>query len=179
MNVFILNTGRCGSTTFIKACQHISNYSSAHESRCHLLGDDRFAYPAKHIEADNRLAWFLGKLDRYYGDDAIYIHLKRDHAATASSYAKRLFPGGIIPAYRQGILQFLPDEVPIMSVCLDYYETVNSNIELFLKDKSRKMDFALENASEDFARFWNLIEAQGDLAAALAEFDIAYNASKE
>lgn len=179
MNVFILNTGRCGSTTFIKACQHISNYSSAHESRCHLLGEERFAYPADHIEADNRLAWFLGKLDRYYGDEAIYVHLKRDHTATANSYARRLFPGGIIPAYRQGILQFLPDEVPVMSICLDYYDTVNSNIELFLKDKSRKMDFELENAVEDFRKFWALIQAQGDMTAALAEFTTIYNASKD
>jgi len=179
MNVFILNTGRCGSTTFIKACQHISNFTSAHESRCHELGEARFDYPDNHIEADNRLAWFLGRLDRRYGDNAVYIHLKRNRHDTASSYAKRLFPGGIIPAYRQGILQFLPAEVPHMSVCLDYYDTVNSNIELFLKDKSRKMTFQLENARQDFPKFWNLIGAEGDMAAALAEFNTAYNASKD
>jgi hypothetical protein len=178
MNVFILNTGRCGSMTFIKACQHISNFSSAHESRCHLLGEARFDYPENHIEADNRLAWFLGKLDYYYGDNAIYVHLKRNSDATASSYAKRLFPGGIIPAYRQGILQFLPDDVSIMSVCLDYYDTVNSNIELFLKDKRLKMVFELENAAQDFQKFWTLIGAKGDMKAALAEFSHAYNASE-
>ncbi len=177
MNVFILNTGRCGSTTFIKACQHISNYSSAHESRCHLLGKARFAYPVDHIEADNRLAWFLGKLDHYYGDAALYVHLKRNRDATAHSYTGRMFPGGIIPAYRQGILQFLPEDVPLMSVCQDYYDTVNSNIELFLKDKSRKMEFKLENARRDFRKFWELVQAQGDRDAALAEFNTAYNAS--
>lgn len=178
MNVFILNTGRCGSMTFIQACQHISNFSSAHESRCHELGEARLAYPDNHIEADNRLAWFLGRLDQHYGDNAIYVHLQRNSQATANSYAKRLFPGGIIPAYRQGILQFLPDDVPHMSVCLDYYDTVNSNIELFLKDKTRKMAFTLENATEDFPKFWKLIGAEGDLTAALAEFKITYNASE-
>ena len=85
------------------------------------------------------------------------------------------FPGGIIPAYRKGILQHLPDDISDMSVSLDYYDTVNSNIEHFLKDKTRKMEFNLENAKEDFKIFWELVGAEGDLDAALAEFDIAYN----
>ncbi len=56
MDVFVLCTGRCGSTTFIKACAHITNYTAAHESRTGLLGSDRLDYPGKHIEADNRLS---------------------------------------------------------------------------------------------------------------------------
>ena len=177
MNVFILNTGRCGSSTFIRACQHISNYSSAHESRCDLLGEARLAYPDNHIEADNRLAWFLGKLDMQFGNRAIYVHLLRNQDATASSYAKRLFAGGIIPAYRKGILQHLPKDVPDLAVALDYYDTVNSNIEHFLKDKTQKMRFQLENAQQDFQAFWQFIGAEGDLDAALHEFNNRYNAS--
>lgn len=175
MNVFILNTGRCGSMTFIKACEHITNFSSAHESRCDRLGDARLAYPDNHIEADNRLSWFLGRLDNHYGNNAMYVHLMRNSHDTASSYAKRLFPGGIIPAYRNGILQYLPDDISDMSVSLDYYDTVSSNIEHFLKDKTRKMEFNIENAKEDFKKFWELVGAEGDIDAALAEFDIAYN----
>lgn len=161
--------------TFIKACEHITNFSSAHESRCDQLGDARLAYPDNHIEADNRLSWFLGKLDKQYGDNAIYVHLKRNNNDTATSYAKRLFPGGIIPAYRKGILQHLPDDTPDLSVSLDYCDTVNSNIELFLKDKTRKLEFNLENAKQDFKKFWDFIDAKGDLDSALAEFNIAYN----
>lgn len=56
MNVFVLNSGRCGSTTFIAACRHITNYSSGHESRATLIGEERLAYPTQHIEADNRLS---------------------------------------------------------------------------------------------------------------------------
>ena len=62
MNIFILSTGRCGSNTFIKASQHIMNYSSAHESRHGLIGDERLKYPENHIEADNRLSWFYCQL---------------------------------------------------------------------------------------------------------------------
>ena len=64
MNIFVLNTGRCGSTTFIKACQHIRNYTALHESRANRIAEQRLAYPRDHIEADNRLSWFLGRLDR-------------------------------------------------------------------------------------------------------------------
>ncbi len=165
--------------TFIKACRHISNFTSAHESRSGLRGDARFDYPKNHIEADNRLSWFLGKLDKYYGRDAIYVHLKRNNHDTAKSYVKRFFPGGIIAAYRSSILMNLPGDSDPMSVALDYCDTVNSNIELFLKDKPLKMDFSLENAKQDFAKFWDFINAEGDLDAALSEFNILYNASKQ
>jgi len=66
-----------------------------------------------------------------------------------------------------------------MSVCLDYCDTVNSNIELFLKDKTRKMIFNLEKARQDFQEFWKLIGAEGDIDMALSEFNNAYNASKD
>jgi hypothetical protein len=39
------------------------------------------------------------------------------------------------------------------------------------------MNFAMENASEDFQRFWQLIGAEGDLEAALQEWTVPYNAS--
>jgi len=177
MNIFVLNTGRCGSTTFIKACQHITNFTSAHESRIMLLGDARFQYPENHIEADNRLSWLLGRLDRYYGKDAMYVHLKRNDHDTAQSFVKR-YSVGIVAAYRHAVHWELPESNDAMSVSLDYCDTVNSNIELFLKDKPDWMSFSLENAKVDFRKFWEMIGAEGNLESALLEFDIAYNASK-
>ncbi|MCU0971111.1 MAG: hypothetical protein MUF57_04790, partial [Gammaproteobacteria bacterium] len=129
-----------------------------------------------HIEADNRLAWYLGRLERAYGDRAIYVHLRRDRRATARSYAKR-YDRGIIRAYRLGILINLPKDSEPVAVCEDYCDTVDANIEAFLRDKTRTMTFRLESAHGDFARFWELIGARGDLAAAQAEWDVAYNAS--
>lgn len=176
MNVFVLNSGRCGSTTFIEACKHIQNYSAGHETRLRLIGPQRLAYPERHIEADNRLAWLLGRLDRAYGDNAYYVHLGRDPGATAASFARRA-GFGIMKAYREGILL---DGEPGQSaevLALDYLESVESNIALFLKDKSRWMPFRLECARDDFRRFWDWIGAEGDLAAALAEWDVRHNAS--
>ena len=178
MNIFILNTGRCGSTTFIMACRHITNFTCGHESRTSMLGEDRFDYPENHIEADNRLSWLLGRLNKTYGDNAVYIHLKRNEKDTARSLIKR-YSSGIMRAYRRGgILLGLQGESDPMAVALDYCDTVNSNIELLLKDKTKKMEINIENIDRDFPIFWKFIGAEGDISAALAEFNNYYNTRK-
>ncbi len=176
MNIFILNSGRCGSTTFIKACQHITNYTSAHESLLTETGAKRFNYADNHIEADNRLCWFLGRLDKIFGDNAYYVHLSRDPDETADSFSRRI-DFGILKAYEQGILMHEKHKLPAHEIATDYIATVESNIKHFLKDKSSAMNISLETIKTDFVEFWNNINAQGDLSKALKELDINYNAS--
>lgn len=176
MNVFVLNSGRCGSTTFIRACSQMSNYTSAHESRIHLLGDARLSYPAAHIEADNRLSWLLGRLEDAYGDNAFYVHLQRDVEATAASFVRRA-DFGIMQAYREGILLGGQPEQSAMEIALDYLQTVERNIACFLANKSRKMTMQLNQTRQQFPAFWQRIGAEGNLDAALAEWAVAYNAS--
>ena len=176
MNVFVLCTGRCGSTTFAKACEHIENFSSAHESRCKLLGNERFSYPKNHIEIDNRLSWLLGRLDDSYGDDSYYVHLRRDSMKVAESFTRR-YEKGIIKAYRGGIIMGPPKDADPIEVSLDYCKTVNSNISLFLKDKSKKMEFNLESYEIDFPCFWEAIGAEGNMQHAMSEFSVSHNAS--
>ena len=181
MNVFVLSSGRCGSTTFARACEHISNYSCAHESRVDLIGRSRLAYPDNHIEADNRLSWFLGRLDAAYGSHAFYVHLTREPSAVAVSYARRIKPGNIMWAYTDGIYTRNAyrkmGEDPTQAAS-DYLETVEANIGLFLKDKDHVFSFRLENAIEDFRAFWRAIGADGDLEAGLAEFEVLHNPSR-
>ncbi len=176
MNVFVLGTGRCGSKTFARACSHIANYSSAHESRSGLLGEARFDYPPDHIESDNRLSWLLGRLDRRFGDRAFYVHLTRDPEKVAASWAKRSYTG-MMNAYRYAILWHCPKEATARQVALDYCDTVAENIRLFRRDKQNWMDFRLEEGRGRFGEFWRRIGAEGDLAAALAEFDVKHNAA--
>lgn len=177
MNVFILCTGRSGSTTFINACQHITNYTAGHESRVHYLGRTRLDYPDWHIEADNRLSWMLGRLGKKYGKAAFYVHLRRDEEATAQSFDNRWsLRESIITAYAEGILM-RPDKKD-EEMCLDYVRTVNQNIDYFLRDKPNQMEIRLKTAKTDFKRFWKAIGAKGDLQAALAAWDEASNASK-
>ena len=178
MNVFVLNTGRCGSTSFIQACRHITNYTALHESRVNLIGKARLSYPDNHIEADNRLSWLLGRLDREYADNAFYVHLVRDSGKTAASFTRRRH-FGIMQAYTQGILLGGPEDQSPHAIALDYIDTVEANIALFLKDKGKgkTMEFNLTTAKSDFESFWNRIRAEGDLQAALNEWDVIYNAS--
>ena len=105
MNVFVLCTGRSGSTTFHRACQHITNYTCSHELNTSEVGGARFAYPEDHIEIDNHLSWLLGRLDEAFGNRAFYVHLMRDEEMTAKSFDKR-WAGrySIIRAYSEGVL---------------------------------------------------------------------------
>ena len=179
MNIFVLNMGRCGSLSFTKACSHITNYSCAHESRTNQLGDERFAFPEGHIEVDNRLVWFLGRLEKEYGNRAFYVHLSRNREEVVNSYLQRLNnQNGILKAYRDAVLLGQTDHHSAAAIVADYMETIESNIRFFLRNKPHQMDFQLESAYDDFKRFWELIGAEGDLAAALTEFDIKHNPSR-
>ena len=188
MRVFVLCTGRCGSETFARACGHMSNFSAAHESQApwhkgSLCNYESLDYPDNHIEVDNRLSWFTGRLDHTHGDKAFYVHLLRDREETASSLARR-GTQSILYAYSTGILQHyeqanMADEKHRHRVALHYWDTVNSNIELFLRDKTRVMTMWLHDIRDPFAEFWQAIGAVGDLDAALNEWDVQHNSSKK
>ena len=135
--------------------------------------------PPNPREPNNRLSWLLGRLDAAYGDDACYVHLTRDRAQVAASFAKRM-EFGIMKAYWEGVL--LHEEQPeasALAAANDYIDTVEANIALFLKDKSNTLEFRLETAKEDFRRFWEWIGAAGDLDKAVAEWAVHHNASTE
>jgi len=179
MNVFILSTGRSGSMTFAIACRHISNYSSSHEGRVHILGDKHFDYPNNHIESDSRLNFFLGRLDEEYGDDAIYIHLQRNLNDCVESWSRRHREFDIIKMWGHSVMVRCSDKENYKKVAEDYVKTMNSNIRLFLKDKTKVMDFKLENAKQDFKKFWTFIKAEGDFSMAIKEWDIKHNAYRK
>lgn len=83
-NVFVLSTGRCGSTTFTKACSHFKGWTSGHET---CVGKE-FNFPDKHIESDPHLVWRLPELMEKY-PDALYVHLWRNREDCIKSLAKR------------------------------------------------------------------------------------------
>lgn len=194
MNVFVLCTGRCGSLTFSKAAAHATNYTASHEINRHLLGRVRFEYPGNHIAVDFRLAWLLGRLDVAWGQKAFYVHLIRDPEATAASFVKLAAldrPSADIqkrfdlpeslnhagaPVWAHMHVQALK-AAPIEIVAEDMVRNINSDIKMFLKDKEW-MPVRLESAKEDFGLFWDRIGAQGDMDAALAEWDVRHHASE-
>jgi phosphopantetheinyl transferase (holo-ACP synthase) len=180
MNVFILCSGRTASTALSAACQHITNFTSAHESRVNILSKIKLDYPDQHIEIDNRLIWFSELLDEKFGKSAKYIHLTRDKHKVAASYAERWqLTESIVKAYGHGILM-KPKiaKSDRLQVCLDYVEFVEKKIELFLKDKPESPKISVENLSDDFVKLWGFVGAQGNLEFALSEFDKRHNTNK-
>jgi len=178
MRVFILSTGRCGSTTIFKACKHIKNYTSGHESLAREFGINRFNYSDYHIESDNRLSWHLGTLDKMFGNDAFYVHLIRDRDLVCNSFLKRYTnPVSIAQSFGR-LIRMNVKVSDKKQVCYDYIDTVNNNIEHFLKDKDKKIQINLSSVKKDFTLFWNKIGAEGCLESSLKEFDIKHNASK-
>lgn len=182
-NVFVLGTGRCGTTAVAEACKHLTNYTAGHETRTRLVGVERLSYPDRHVEVDNRLAWFLGGLDQRYGHEPLYVHLRRDPEKVARSFLQRWDtpPVSIIKAFHQSLLVHgrpWPEDQRL-DVCRYYVETVTANIELFLRDKPNQMTVWLEEAADWFPAFWNRIGGRGDLDASMAEFGKQHAATGE
>ena len=180
MNVFVLGTGRCGTTAFAKACSHIENYSCGHESKWTSIYPDRLDYSDKHIEVDNRLSFYLGLLDEVYGDGAYYVHLLRDIDAVISSFARRECKG-VMQAWMhvagyESLYRYTKDNgVDPSRFIKDYVVTTRTNIEYFLKDKTHKKRISIEDPKTDFILFCHDIGAIVDNGNSLAEFDELHN----
>jgi hypothetical protein len=138
-----------------------------------MLGQDRLAFPDSHIEADNRLSWILGRLEKKFGDDALYVHLTRDASKVAASYDKRWdHRFSLIYGYNRSILmQSVYDE----GAAADLVETVTANIEAFLANKSHVIKIDIDAPQREFRRFVEMIGAEGDVEAAVAEFSVRHN----
>jgi hypothetical protein len=180
-NIFVLSPGRSGSKTFVEACQHLSNFSAAHESLSSKIGEERFAYPTNHIEADNRLTWFTGELAKRFNEDVLYVNLIRNFDATVDSFYHRLlnsyYRASIMNAFAHGIIE-KPRDWPKdeeLDLARFYVETVQSNIELFLKDRLHHV-VHLEDGGKTFDDFLRIIEAKGDLESARVTWRKIHNA---
>lgn len=174
-HVFVLCTGRCGSVTFAKACEHFTNFTVGHETN-RATGSARLEYPVGHIEVDNRLAWFLGRLDERYGDEAFYVHLLRDEEQVAASYDRRWhLHASMVRGFDKSICMH-PEPEP--EAARDLVATVNANIRAFLRNKPHVITGDIDDVRAWFSRFASTIGAVGDLDAALADFDNRHNASK-
>ncbi|TDC54429.1 hypothetical protein E1212_03035 [Jiangella ureilytica] len=167
--------------TFVRSCRHIDNYTAGHESLAPAVGAERFAYPQNHIEADNRLSWFLGELRSRFAD-ALFVHLRRDPAEVADSFVRRWDNGhraNIVKAFSEAIVPHRR-EPPVEdrpALARFYVDTVRTNIDAFMATVPYSMTIDLEQAKEQLPDFWYRLGAEGDLDAATAEFEQRYNAS--
>jgi hypothetical protein len=197
MRVFVLSTGRTGSSTLAAAFSHATNFTAAHESRIEIARG-RLDYPDQHIEADNRLTWFTGSLTRQY-PDAFIVHLTRSEDEVVASFRRRFRDTwttsgrlrsdlsravrrdsrlSIIDGFAHSILHRSNPwpAAEVDDVIRLYRTTVDDNVELLLRHHDHaRIDLA--TAPEDFRMAWERIGITGDLDAALNELTIRHNAS--
>jgi len=88
MRIFVIGTGRCGTMTFSKACKHITNFTSGHETSGRLPIKEKLIYPDNHIEIDPSLSYFIPILREKY-PDALFVHLQRERESCVNSLMKR------------------------------------------------------------------------------------------
>lgn len=182
MRVFVLTTGRAASATFAEACKLLEGFTAGHETRREII-QGRLEYPDNHIEVDNRLAWFLGSLDKLYEDNsAFYVHLTRNGHKVARSYLERWHISvSIVRAFYYGVLMFRekPDhETALRSIEL-FVSTVDDNIQFFLKSRSNWALVRVENLEEDFFRFMDAAGLDGDREAISRVLSMPANATKK
>lgn len=179
MNVFVTGTGRCGTMTFSKACGHITNFSSGHETKAGKPLSGRLDYRPQHIEVDPHLTWIIGPIIARY-PDAFFVHLQRDRDAVVESWRRRgIRPNrGAAPLVNtmfQCDCQNLTTREYTAALEL-LYDGINSNLALALAN-TNSMHIWLHDAKARLPEFWERIGAEADLGAAIREFDRHYNAS--
>lgn len=158
----------------------MTNYTAGHELNSGRTGDNRFQYADQHIEVDNRLSWFLGNLERRFGDSAYYVHLHRNPEATAQSFNNRWgLRDSIVDAFAYGICQRNTriQKNERLDYCRFLVDCVNQNIKSFLENKSKVLDIPLSEAAAKFEVFWKEIGAEGDMNAGIGEWSVKHNKS--
>jgi hypothetical protein len=188
MKVFVLGTGRSGTKTFARACDHLTNFTVSHNSLREGAGFDHkwsvLQSREMHIEVDDRLSWMLPVLDRLHGGEAYYVHLWRDPEKVVRSYTRpgRLhLPGSLVSTFYHGILGTPVEKRRVTgedaeragALCV---EIITKNIEQFLAGKPHQIFIDIDDPLDAFRRFYREIGAEGDLESALAEFRETHDA---
>lgn len=171
-NVFVLGTGRCGSVTFSKACQHLTNFTTSHESPF----PPRFRWEYGQIEVSPRLTWVLPQLRQAYAhdDSVFFVHLVRQRELVCQSWIRRGMQrgAGFFGNLAWGQRHMPPPEI-VAATC---YDTMTGLINEFLEHfPDNSMTIRLEEAAGMWDTFCDAIDAQGDREAGRREFATVYN----
>jgi len=154
MKVFVIGTGRCGSVTFSKACEHIEGYTAGHESHNGHVGNYR--YDDNHIEVDPRLSYSLPMLIKQ-NPDALFVHLYRNAGECIASLAKR------DSLKKYAAFHFGASTINISHVASIYYNNTVGMIRHMLKDIIvNSMEINLATVQDQWPAFLERINAEPD-----------------
>lgn len=173
MRVFVVGTGRCGTSTFYQACKHITNYTVGHETKKgpSKIGD--WEFPDNHIEISSNLTIALPHLIRTY-PEAKFVRLKRNKQDCIKSLAECV-PESMVMFAKQWWYLYDIDLISLdyLKVASTFYDWCEELYQMVLPIGSLFYD--IEKMEQNFAKFCLTIEATGKLADGTSEFKKKYN----
>lgn len=168
MRVFVVGTGRCGSTTFAEACSHATNYTSAHESKAGTHYD--LEYPDDHIEVDPPLIFQAKRLRERY-PDAKWVWLVRDESKVVDSIVEN---DSKMASHFAAMCWHKPDATPRPGAELLVRVMLDLCSELLPKDT---YILNVEDVAEKWPECWRWMGCKGSIKSSMKEWNVRYNAT--
>lgn len=165
MNIFVVGTGRCGSTTFAAACKHAVNMTAGHETAAGRIYD--FIYPPNHIEVDPPLTFWINKLRSYY-PGCKFVHLIREVDREGCIHSLAVNDPDICQWFGRMIYHF-PECQPSEGAEA-IYEIMNSIVQ-----GEDVLRIRLVDVKERWWQVWEWMGCKGDFYRSLKEWDVKYN----
>jgi hypothetical protein len=175
--VFVVGTARSGSVTFSKACEHITNFTSAHESV--FKRRDKLDYPDNHIEVSTSLGFFIPLLREKYGSDpdkCLIVHLRRQRQDCVPSMARLQGPYGHTIDVWASCLVGRPENLQHrQEIAGLIYDATHANIEAHDPD----LVIHTDEAFDEWAIFWDRLDAEGNFAASRNTWRKRFNTGQQ
>lgn len=167
--VFVVGTGRCGTSTFYQACLHATNYLSRHEA--YAIGDcPPFFFPEHpSIEIGSTLTMFIPRLKRRF-PQARWVHLQRERQACCESIARECHEESVGFAKRW----LWKSEINPVRAAEIFYDSVNDLCQSLLPEA---FHLQLETVEQQWLDCWKFMNCVGDFSSSLSVWRRKYNPS--
>lgn len=165
MNVFVVGTGRCGTTTFSEACKFATNFTVAHESNAGRPYD--FDYPPDHIEVDAPLAFWMPTLRLKY-PGCKFVHLWRQREECVRSMVKN---DPEITRWFARMLYHWPEATPEEGAAA-LYDVINN-----VATGADVFHLRLKYAADRWREVWDWLGLSGDFDRSREEWSVKHNAT--
>lgn len=168
MNIFVVGTGRCGTTTFSKACGFATNKTVSHErlaGSVYRLTD----YPPNHIEVDAPLSFWLPRLRTIY-PGCRFVHLVRHADRSGCIDSMSSHDPDICGAF--GRMLFHYPECSAREGAEAMYDVINEMV-----NGADVLRVLLREVQSRWHEVWEWMECDGDFEKSRSEWNVKYNAT--
>lgn len=173
-NVFVTGIGRCGTYSFMKACEFFTNYNTGHETPT-----SRFEYGDDWIEVSPHIRHCIREIVVKY-PEAKWIHLLREREDNVVSLMN-LEEGKIMMCYRElRPSSIIPDT--LRNTAEIYYRDENRIIEDQLKlyvPPVNQMQMKLDSIKPQWKSFMEFVGAEGSFEDSVNSWNTPYNTTAQ